>query len=143
VTPHDQLVLEGHTVDFTCEASGYPQPVIAWTRGGSPLPQDRRHLVLSSGMLRIARVAPQDEGQYECQAVSPLGTVRTAVQLNIQQRGETDLYSKPLTGSRCYACCINISSVCMLLCLMYQYFISLHAVMPDVSIFHQSACCYA
>nr|XP_046222557.1 peroxidasin-like isoform X2 [Oncorhynchus gorbuscha] len=86
VTPHDQLVLEGHTVDFTCEASGYPQPVIAWTRGGSPLPQDRRHLVLSSGMLRIARVAPQDEGQYECQAVSPLGTVRTAVQLNIQQR---------------------------------------------------------
>uniref|UniRef100_A0A8K9UFR5 Peroxidasin n=1 Tax=Oncorhynchus mykiss TaxID=8022 RepID=A0A8K9UFR5_ONCMY len=86
VTPHDQLVLEGHTVDFTCEASGYPQPVIAWTRGGSPLPQDRRHLVLSSGTLRIARVAPQDEGQYECQAVSPLGTVRTAVQLNIQQR---------------------------------------------------------
>ncbi|XP_055720413.1 peroxidasin isoform X2 [Salvelinus fontinalis] len=86
VTPHDQLVLEGHTVDFTCEASGYPQPVIAWTRGGSPLPQDRRHLALSSGTLRITRVAPQDEGQYECQAASPLGTVRTAVQLNIQQR---------------------------------------------------------
>uniref|UniRef100_A0A4W5MMV8 Peroxidasin n=1 Tax=Hucho hucho TaxID=62062 RepID=A0A4W5MMV8_9TELE len=80
VTPQDQSVLEGHTVDFTCEASGYPQPVIAWTRGGSPLPQDRRHLVLSSGTLRIARVAPHDEGQYECQAVSPLGTVRTAVQ---------------------------------------------------------------
>uniref|UniRef100_A0A8K9XFD7 Peroxidasin n=1 Tax=Oncorhynchus mykiss TaxID=8022 RepID=A0A8K9XFD7_ONCMY len=82
VTPHDQLVLEGHTVDFTCEASGYPQPVIAWTRGGSPLPQDRRHLVLSSGTLRIARVAPQDEGQYECQAVSPLGTVLTPVFTN-------------------------------------------------------------
>ncbi|KAK6307082.1 hypothetical protein J4Q44_G00222300 [Coregonus suidteri] len=86
VTPQDQSVLEGHTVDFTCVASGYPQPVIAWTRGGSPLPQDRRHLVLSMGTLRIARVAPHDEGQYECQAVSPLGTVRTAVQLNIQQR---------------------------------------------------------
>ncbi|XP_031684955.1 peroxidasin homolog isoform X2 [Oncorhynchus kisutch] len=86
VTPQDQSVLEGHTVDFTCEASGYPQPVIAWTRGGSPLPQDRRHLVLSTGTLRIARVATHDEGQYECQAVSPLGTVRTAVQLNIQQR---------------------------------------------------------
>uniref|UniRef100_A0A8L0DQF5 Peroxidasin n=1 Tax=Oncorhynchus mykiss TaxID=8022 RepID=A0A8L0DQF5_ONCMY len=86
VTPQDQSVLEGHTVDFTCEASGYPQPVIAWTRGGSPLPQDRRHLVLSTGTLRIARVATHDEGQYECQAVSPLGTVRTTVQLNIQQR---------------------------------------------------------
>uniref|UniRef100_A0A674DMC5 Peroxidasin n=1 Tax=Salmo trutta TaxID=8032 RepID=A0A674DMC5_SALTR len=86
LTPQDQSVLEGHTVDFTCEASGYPQPVIAWTRGGSPLPQDRRHLVLSTGTLRIARVAPHDEGQYECQAVSPLGTVRATVQLHIQQR---------------------------------------------------------
>lgn len=88
VTPQDQTVLEGHTVDFPCEASGYPQPVIAWTRGGSPLPLDRRHLVLSSGTLRITRVAAHDEGQYECQAVSPVGTVRTAVQLSIQQRGE-------------------------------------------------------
>uniref|UniRef100_A0AAQ5Y2R0 Ig-like domain-containing protein n=1 Tax=Amphiprion ocellaris TaxID=80972 RepID=A0AAQ5Y2R0_AMPOC len=81
VTPQDQSVLEGHTVDFPCEASGYPQPVIAWTRGGSPLPLDRRHVVLSSGTLRITRVAAHDEGQYECQAVSPVGTVRTAVQL--------------------------------------------------------------
>ncbi|XP_033967231.1 peroxidasin isoform X1 [Pseudochaenichthys georgianus] len=86
VTPQDQSALEGHTVDFPCEASGYPQPVIAWTRGGSPLPLDRRHVVLSSGTLRITRVAAHDEGQYECQAVSPVGTVRTSVQLSIQQR---------------------------------------------------------
>uniref|UniRef100_A0A9J8BV80 Peroxidasin n=1 Tax=Cyprinus carpio carpio TaxID=630221 RepID=A0A9J8BV80_CYPCA len=69
VTPQDQSVLEGLTVDFPCEASGYPQPVIAWTRGGSPLPNDRRHVVLSSGSLRISRVALHDQGQYECQAV--------------------------------------------------------------------------
>uniref|UniRef100_A0A8C2FJ85 Peroxidasin n=1 Tax=Cyprinus carpio TaxID=7962 RepID=A0A8C2FJ85_CYPCA len=72
VTPQDQSVLEGLTVDFPCEASGYPQPVIAWTRGGSPLPNDRRHVVLSSGSLRISRVALHDQGQYECQAVSPV-----------------------------------------------------------------------
>lgn len=87
VKPQDQSVLEGHTVDFPCEASGYPQPVIAWTRGGSPLPLDRRHVVLSSGALRITRVEAHDEGEYECQAVSPVGTVRTSVQLTIQQRG--------------------------------------------------------
>ncbi|XP_050958877.1 peroxidasin homolog [Labeo rohita] len=85
VTPQDQSVLEGLTVDFPCEASGYPQPVIAWTRGGSPLPNDRRHVVLSSGSLRISRVALHDQGQYECQAVSPVGTVRAAVHLNILQ----------------------------------------------------------
>uniref|UniRef100_H3CS91 Peroxidasin n=1 Tax=Tetraodon nigroviridis TaxID=99883 RepID=H3CS91_TETNG len=86
VKPQDQSVLEGQTVDFLCEASGYPQPVIAWTRGGSPLPLDRRHVVLSSGALRITRVEAHDEGEYECQAVSPVGTVRTSAQLNIQQR---------------------------------------------------------
>ncbi|XP_067224184.1 peroxidasin homolog isoform X4 [Chanodichthys erythropterus] len=85
VTPQDQSVLEGHTVDFPCEASGYPQPVIAWTRGGSPLPNDRRHVVLSTGSLRISRVALHDQGQYECQAVSPVGTARAAVHLNILQ----------------------------------------------------------
>lgn len=88
VEPQDQSVLEGHTVDFLCEASGYPQPVMAWTRGGSPLPHDRRHVVLSSGALRISRVEAHDEGEYECQAVSPVGTVRTSVLLTIQQRGE-------------------------------------------------------
>ncbi|XP_017546292.1 peroxidasin [Pygocentrus nattereri] len=86
VTPQDQSVLEGHTVDFPCEATGYPQPVIAWTRSGSPLPGDRRHVVLSTGTLRISHVAPHDQGQYECQAVSPVGSVGAAVQLNIQQR---------------------------------------------------------
>uniref|UniRef100_A0A8C5CT37 Peroxidasin n=1 Tax=Gadus morhua TaxID=8049 RepID=A0A8C5CT37_GADMO len=86
VTPQDQSALEGHTVDFPCQASGNPQPVIAWTRGNSPLPQDRRHQVLSSGTLRVSRVAAHDEGQYECQAVSPVGTARAAAQLSIQQR---------------------------------------------------------
>ncbi|XP_024116962.1 peroxidasin isoform X3 [Oryzias melastigma] len=86
VTPQDQTVLESHTVEFPCEANGYPQPVIAWTRGGSPLPLDRRHVILSSGTLRITRVVAHDEGQYECQAVSAVGTVRTSVQLRIEQR---------------------------------------------------------
>uniref|UniRef100_H2MU80 Peroxidasin n=1 Tax=Oryzias latipes TaxID=8090 RepID=H2MU80_ORYLA len=86
VTPQDQTVLESHTVEFPCEASGYPPPVIAWTRGGSALPLDRRHVVLSSGMLRITRVAAHDEGQYECQAVSPVGTVHASVQLRVEQR---------------------------------------------------------
>lgn len=27
-------MIEGQTVDFQCEAKGYPQPVIAWTKGG-------------------------------------------------------------------------------------------------------------
>ncbi|MGH0149173.1 UNVERIFIED_CONTAM: hypothetical protein FKN15_062838, partial [Acipenser sinensis] len=86
VIPEDQVVVEGHTVDLTCEAQGYPRPEIAWTRGGSPLPTDRRHVVLSTGTLRIASVAPHDQGQYECLAINIVGSVRTAVQLTVQHR---------------------------------------------------------
>uniref|UniRef100_A0A3Q2QIY6 Peroxidasin n=1 Tax=Fundulus heteroclitus TaxID=8078 RepID=A0A3Q2QIY6_FUNHE len=86
VTPQDQSVSEGQTVDFPCEASGYPTPLIIWTRGGSPLTSDRRLVTLASGTLRITRVAAHDEGQYECEAVSSVGTARTTVQLTIEQR---------------------------------------------------------
>lgn len=83
-------------MDFPCVASGYPTPLIIWTRGGSPLPSDRRHVILASGTLRITRVAAHDEGQYECEAVSTVGTVRTTVQLSIEQRGEK-LFKKYIT----------------------------------------------
>ncbi|XP_053236757.1 peroxidasin homolog isoform X1 [Podarcis raffonei] len=86
VTPQDRIVIEGQTVDFPCEAQGYPQPVIAWTKGGSQLSVDRRHLVLSSGTLRISRVALHDQGQYECQAVNIVGSQRVAVHLTVQPR---------------------------------------------------------
>lgn len=83
VTPQDRAVIEGQTVEFHCEAKGYPQPVIAWTKGGSQLSVDRRHLVLSSGTLRILAVALHDQGQYECQAVNIIGSQRVAAHLTV------------------------------------------------------------
>ncbi|XP_023381728.1 peroxidasin homolog [Pteropus vampyrus] len=86
VTPQDRAVIEGQTVDFQCEAKGHPQPVIAWTKGGSQLSVDRRHLVLSSGTLRISGVALHDQGQYECQAVNIIGSQRVVAHLTVQPR---------------------------------------------------------
>lgn len=48
---------------------------------------DRRHLVLSSGTLRISAVALHDQGQYECQAVNIIGSQRAVAQLTVQPRG--------------------------------------------------------
>nr|XP_030700354.1 peroxidasin homolog isoform X3 [Globicephala melas] len=86
VTPQDRAVIEGQTVEFHCEAKGYPQPVIAWTKGGSQLSVDRRHLVLSSGTLRISGVALHDQGQYECQAVNIIGSQSVTAHLTVQAR---------------------------------------------------------
>ncbi|XP_067878223.1 peroxidasin homolog isoform X2 [Heterodontus francisci] len=86
VFPQDQTVIEGQAVDFHCEAEGNPAPTIVWTKGGSPLPGDRRHIILSTGTLRISRVGLHDEGQFECQADNIVGALRVAVQLTVQRR---------------------------------------------------------
>lgn len=52
---------------------------------------DRRHLVLSSGTLRISAVALHDQGQYECQAVNIIGSQRVVAQLTVQPRGRYGL----------------------------------------------------
>uniref|UniRef100_A0A8C3UKJ3 Ig-like domain-containing protein n=1 Tax=Catharus ustulatus TaxID=91951 RepID=A0A8C3UKJ3_CATUS len=79
VVPTDQTVTEGQSVDFPCSAEGHPPPVITWTRAGGPLPSDRRHSVLSTGTLRVGRVALHDHGQYECHAISAIGVASLTV----------------------------------------------------------------
>ncbi|XP_048386969.2 peroxidasin homolog isoform X1 [Stegostoma tigrinum] len=86
ILPQDQTIIEGQTVDFHCEAEGNPAPTLTWTKGGSPLPGDTRHIILSTGTLRISNVALPDEGQYECQADNIVGALRVPVQLTIQRR---------------------------------------------------------
>uniref|UniRef100_A0A452TJJ9 Lactoperoxidase n=1 Tax=Ursus maritimus TaxID=29073 RepID=A0A452TJJ9_URSMA len=86
IIPKDQVVLEGHTVEFLCEAEGNPPPIIAWTKAGGQLPQEGLHTVLSSGTLRIDHAAHHDQGQYECQAVSPLGVKKASVQLTVKPK---------------------------------------------------------
>uniref|UniRef100_G3WLQ4 Peroxidasin like n=1 Tax=Sarcophilus harrisii TaxID=9305 RepID=G3WLQ4_SARHA len=86
VIPTDEAVLEGHTVEFPCEADGNPSPIIAWTKAGGQLPQEGQHILLSSGTLRITHVAEHDQGQYECQAVSSLGVKRVIVHLTVHRK---------------------------------------------------------
>ncbi|XP_038605963.1 peroxidasin homolog [Tachyglossus aculeatus] len=86
VTPMDQTVTEGQSVDFQCSAEGHPTPVITWTRAGGPLPSDRRHTILSTGALRVMRVAQHDQGQYECHAISAIGGKSVLVQLTVSPR---------------------------------------------------------
>uniref|UniRef100_A0A674HZE2 Ig-like domain-containing protein n=1 Tax=Terrapene triunguis TaxID=2587831 RepID=A0A674HZE2_9SAUR len=86
VIPIDQTVTEGQSVDFSCTAEGHPPPVITWTRAGGPLPNDRRHSILSTGTLRVMRVALHDQGQYECHAISAIGVKSLPVQLWVTPR---------------------------------------------------------
>lgn len=70
---------------------------------GSQLSVDRRHLVLSSGTLRISSVALHDQGQYECQAVNIIGSQRVSAHLMVQPRG-----AWPVVRGRCRRCRVQI-----------------------------------
>ncbi|KAM4622957.1 peroxidasin homolog [Discoglossus pictus] len=84
VKPHDQTVTEGQNVQFPCSAQGHPSPVITWTKSGSPLPNDGRHIVMASGILEVLNARLHDAGQYECHATSSLGGHSQTVQLYVQ-----------------------------------------------------------
>ncbi|XP_071965528.1 peroxidasin homolog isoform X2 [Antedon mediterranea] len=84
--PEFQATIEGSTVEFHCTAEGNPSPVIAWKKKGLQLPDDRRHVVLSSGTLRIVRATRADEGNYECQAFNSAGSSQATAQLEVRPR---------------------------------------------------------
>ncbi|XP_054980117.1 LOW QUALITY PROTEIN: hemicentin-2 [Sorex araneus] len=72
---------EGTEVRVSCSASGYPTPHISWSREGRPLQEDSRTHVDAQGTLVIQGVAPEDAGNYSCQAANEAGTDEETVTL--------------------------------------------------------------
>ena len=70
-------VVEGTSASLSCRADGYPTPAMTWFKDGTRLPSEERHVILTTGSLRILQVEPRDEGIYTCQAINVIG-VRTA-----------------------------------------------------------------
>ncbi|PKU45032.1 hypothetical protein llap_4663 [Limosa lapponica baueri] len=98
VTPQDKTVIEGQTVDFPCEAQGYPQPVIAWTKGdrfnqmksperknrdGVQVTESGKFHVSPEGFLTIRDVGTADEGRYECVARNTIGYSSVSMVLSV------------------------------------------------------------
>ncbi|XP_049752935.1 hemicentin-2 isoform X2 [Elephas maximus indicus] len=76
-----QRFSQGMEVRVSCSASGYPTPYISWSREGHALQQDSRVFVDAQGTLIIQGVAPEDAGNYSCQATNEVGTDEKTVTL--------------------------------------------------------------
>uniref|UniRef100_A0A2K5KA06 Hemicentin-2 n=1 Tax=Colobus angolensis palliatus TaxID=336983 RepID=A0A2K5KA06_COLAP len=72
---------QGVEVKVSCSASGYPTPHISWSREGQTLQEDSRVHVDAQGTLIIQGVAPEDAGNYSCQATNEVGTDQETVTL--------------------------------------------------------------
>ncbi|XP_051982788.1 basement membrane-specific heparan sulfate proteoglycan core protein-like isoform X2 [Xyrauchen texanus] len=76
----DLTGIEGHTVTMHCHASGYPTPVISWSKLRAPLPWQHK---VTGGSLILSNLGRQDSGQYICNATNALGFSEAYVQLEV------------------------------------------------------------
>lgn len=83
-----QEVLYGETVRFACTARGKPAPSVMWLHNARPLSPSSRHR-LTSRILRIFNVGPQDEGLYQCMAENGVGSSQASARLIMVSAGRS------------------------------------------------------
>ncbi|XP_013869571.1 roundabout homolog 2 isoform X4 [Austrofundulus limnaeus] len=91
IRPRDQIVSQGRTATFPCEAKGNPQPAVFWQKEGSqnllfpnqPQQPNSRFSVSPSGELTISSVQRSDAGYYICQALTVAGSILAKAQLEV------------------------------------------------------------
>ncbi|XP_064423972.1 basement membrane-specific heparan sulfate proteoglycan core protein isoform X11 [Latimeria chalumnae] len=74
-------VVAGSTATLRCKATGYPTPIISWSKLRAPLPW--QHKVVNSTLV-IPRVGQQDSGQYICNASNSIGFTEFFIMLDVE-----------------------------------------------------------
>jgi len=75
---------------ISCQAFGFPPPIIVWSRGLVPLPQGRT--TVTNGTLNISNFSPQDVGPYQCKATNKLGSATALTTLRYVNKGKNHLW---------------------------------------------------
>ncbi|TSL47575.1 Hemicentin-1 [Bagarius yarrelli] len=80
------LVSRLSPVVISCTASGFPAPVLQWSKDGMKLAKDGDgYKILSSGALEIAAAELRHTGRYSCTANNAAGTAHRHVQVIVQE----------------------------------------------------------
>ena len=80
--PVETTVNESQTVISKCLADGNPTPQVTWSKLNSSLPPGR--YVVSSSILIVKDVRPEDDGVYRCRAENLLGSINATAKLIVQ-----------------------------------------------------------
>lgn len=68
----------------TCQAVGFPPPVLNWNRLAMPMPVGKTEV--KDGSLTITNLSPADGGVYECVATNSMGTKKAKMNVAVQKQ---------------------------------------------------------
>uniref|UniRef100_A0A7N8WPI0 Brother of CDO n=1 Tax=Mastacembelus armatus TaxID=205130 RepID=A0A7N8WPI0_9TELE len=94
-----QEVVYGETVRFICQARGKPTPSVMWLHNAQPLVPSNRHR-LTSRVLRVSNVGPQDDGLYQCMAENGVGSSQASARLIALSTGKLPSIYRPLSPDK-------------------------------------------
>ncbi|CAM2700506.1 unnamed protein product [Rotaria socialis] len=94
-TPMNTSILEGGTVQFSCQVEGSPKPKIVWLKDNKPLMAGKRFSTYfdqttKTSVLRITDVCKDDQGYYTCIVDNPLNSDQSTATLQVIPESKID-----------------------------------------------------
>ena len=75
-------VKEKETVTLSCEANGFPQPVITWYKDERLIEGDRKHFGKNDLILKESEF--KDRGFFTCKAENLLGIAEVSINVTVK-----------------------------------------------------------
>ena len=84
VSPRNKSVSEGHSANFSCKATGVPEPTLSWRFNDGDLPSGVYQISLTEGsFLELPNVTKEMEGIYKCTAENKASATTSSMYLHV------------------------------------------------------------
>ena len=94
--PRNKSVPEGHPANFSCKATGVPEPRLSWSFNDGDLPSGVNQTSLSEGsFLELPNTTKRMEGIYKCTAENKVDATTSSAYLHVfgKQKKESILFT--------------------------------------------------
>ena len=82
--PRNKSLPEGYPANFTCKATGIPEPKLSWKFNDGELPSDVNQTNISEGsLLELSNVTKDKEGTYMCTATNKADATTSSATLHV------------------------------------------------------------
>lgn len=98
------------SLQFRCNATGNPRPIISWYHNGVPLKSSYTRYIVGNE-LHLHSFDPIEAGIYQCFARNIAGEVYSAGELRFRNKDDGMILKNPLQNIRCYALSFNTINV--------------------------------